>query len=152
MPIKISWLRKPTDLDRHCLQRQIISGFSRTRVKLLVFLRQRSYSVTLWPLGVKLFLYSILFGALWVRICHTNKYVTNVLRMRTIVRICNSYICVWMPRVEIYTCANNTKSLHLIKLQRKIDTVGLCLWYRIEIVHQTPRWSGSTLFLVKVSF
>ena len=33
--IQISWLlKKPTDLDLHCLQRQGISGFSRTRVKL----------------------------------------------------------------------------------------------------------------------
>ena len=32
--IQISWLlQKPTDLDLHCLQRQTISGFSRTRVK-----------------------------------------------------------------------------------------------------------------------
>ena len=32
--IQISWLlQKPTDLDLHCLQRQSISGFSRTRVK-----------------------------------------------------------------------------------------------------------------------
>ena len=31
--IQISWLlQKPTDLDLHCLQRQDISGFSRTRV------------------------------------------------------------------------------------------------------------------------
>ena len=34
MQIQISWLlQKPTDLDLHCLQRQGISGFSRTRVK-----------------------------------------------------------------------------------------------------------------------
>ena len=34
--IQISWLlQKPTDLDLHCLQRQGISGFSRTRVKIL---------------------------------------------------------------------------------------------------------------------
>ena len=34
MQIRISWLlQKPTDLDLHCLQRQGISGFSRTRVK-----------------------------------------------------------------------------------------------------------------------
>ena len=34
MEIQISWfLQKPTDLDLHCLQRQGISGFSRTRVK-----------------------------------------------------------------------------------------------------------------------
>ena len=33
MQIQISWLfQKPTDLDLHCLQRQGISGFSRTRV------------------------------------------------------------------------------------------------------------------------
>ena len=33
--IQISWLlQKPTDLDLHCLQRQSISGFSRTRVKI----------------------------------------------------------------------------------------------------------------------
>ena len=32
MQIQISWLlQKPTDLDLHCLQRQGISGFSRTR-------------------------------------------------------------------------------------------------------------------------
>ena len=32
--IQISWLpQNPTDLDLHCLQRQGISGFSRTRVK-----------------------------------------------------------------------------------------------------------------------
>ena len=30
---EISWLlQKPTDLDIHCLQRQDLSGFSRTRV------------------------------------------------------------------------------------------------------------------------
>ena len=34
MQIQISWLlQKPTDLDLHCLQRQGISWFSRTRVK-----------------------------------------------------------------------------------------------------------------------
>ena len=32
--IQISWLlKKPTDLDLHCLQKQGISGFSRTKVK-----------------------------------------------------------------------------------------------------------------------
>ena len=36
MQIQISWLlQKPTDLDLHCLQRQGISGFSRTRVNRL---------------------------------------------------------------------------------------------------------------------
>ena len=34
--IQISWLlQKPTDPDLHCLQRQGISGFSRTRVNIL---------------------------------------------------------------------------------------------------------------------
>ena len=38
MQIQISWLlqKKPTDLDLHCLQRQGISGLSRTRVKALL--------------------------------------------------------------------------------------------------------------------
>ena len=36
MQIQISWLlQKPNDLDLHCLQKQGISGFSRTRVKIL---------------------------------------------------------------------------------------------------------------------
>ena len=40
MQIQINWLlQKPTDLDLHCLQRQGISGFSRTRVSLYVFLQ-----------------------------------------------------------------------------------------------------------------
>ena len=35
MQIQISWLlQKPTDLDLHCLQRQGLSGSSRTRIKL----------------------------------------------------------------------------------------------------------------------
>ena len=35
MQIQVSWLlQKPTDLDLHCLQRQVISGFSRTRVNI----------------------------------------------------------------------------------------------------------------------
>ena len=35
-----SWLLQPTDLDLHCLQRQGISGFSRTRVNaVLLFLK-----------------------------------------------------------------------------------------------------------------
>ena len=39
MQIQISWLlQKPTDLDLHCLQRQGIPGFSRTRVKLFTVL------------------------------------------------------------------------------------------------------------------
>ena len=38
--IQISWLlQKPTDLDLHCLQRQGISGFSRTRVN-VAFLKK----------------------------------------------------------------------------------------------------------------
>ena len=36
--IQISWLlQKPTDLDLHCLQRQDISGFGRTRIKVSLF-------------------------------------------------------------------------------------------------------------------
>ena len=34
--VQISCLQKPTDLDLHCLQKQGISGFSRTRVKVII--------------------------------------------------------------------------------------------------------------------
>ena len=38
--IQISWLlQKPTDLDLHCLQRQSISGLSRTRVNMVLSVR-----------------------------------------------------------------------------------------------------------------
>ena len=56
-------------------------------------------------------------------ICHTYEYVIDVLHMRTIVRIRNTYIYL---HVEFNTCANNTKSSHLLKLRRKIDKVELC--------------------------
>ena len=41
MQIQISWLL-PTDLDLHCLQRQGISGFSRTRVNLFSMTRVKA--------------------------------------------------------------------------------------------------------------
>ena len=48
MQIQISWLlRKPTDLDLHCLQRQGISGFSRTRVKSKLQMRLGSQIIVL---------------------------------------------------------------------------------------------------------
>ena len=41
MQIQINWLhQKPTDLDLHCLQRQDISEFSRSRVKLNTYVRR----------------------------------------------------------------------------------------------------------------
>ena len=44
--ILISWLlQKPTDLDLHCLQKQDISGLSRTRVNGLIFLLTTDF----WP-------------------------------------------------------------------------------------------------------
>ena len=42
----------------------------------------------------------------------------RLLRVHIVVRIRNSYICVWVSHAEFYTCAYNTKSSHLIKLQR----------------------------------
>ena len=44
MQIQIRWLlQKPTDLDLHCLQRQGIFGFSRTRVKLAKLIQTNPY-------------------------------------------------------------------------------------------------------------
>ena len=50
MQIQISWLlQKPTDLDLHCLQRQGISGFSRTRVRDIDILLGLLYH---WPVTI----------------------------------------------------------------------------------------------------
>ena len=57
MQIQISWLlQKPTDLDLHCLQRQGISGFSRTRVNILI----NSDSVQVFLHGKGLTFYNVL--------------------------------------------------------------------------------------------
>ena len=46
MQIQISWLlQKPTDLDLHCLQKQDISGFSRTWVKCRVAYKVSTYFI-----------------------------------------------------------------------------------------------------------
>ena len=58
MQIQISWLlQKPTDLDLHCLQRQGISGFSRTRVNLhhsmgKCLISMKSIKITIFTLSI----------------------------------------------------------------------------------------------------
>ena len=47
--IQISWLQKPTALDLHCLQRQGMSEFSRTRVKLVYRDRNLALEITNQP-------------------------------------------------------------------------------------------------------
>ena len=63
--IQISWLflKKPTDLDLHCLQKQGISGFSRTRVKSLEF--YCTYS------SIAFRVLTVLCFACYVKICST---------------------------------------------------------------------------------
>ena len=82
MRIQISWLlQKPTDLDLHCFQRQDISGFSRTRVK-LVEPRTCNICAVLWqnefePLTGKIFasdIYTAIFSimlSLFIDQCFT---------------------------------------------------------------------------------
>ena len=49
MQIEISWLlQKPADLDLHCLQRQGIAGFNRTRVKDLFLLAAMMDLIDIW--------------------------------------------------------------------------------------------------------
>ena len=64
-------------------------------------------------------------STLWVCICHTYENITDVLHMRTMVRIHNSYKFIRVPHVEFYTCANNTESSQPIKLQSQ--TAELCV-------------------------
>ena len=59
--IQISWLlQKPTDLDLHSLQRQGISGFSRTRVNFLFF-------IVLWWLFFCLFFFVFYFVSVFYK-------------------------------------------------------------------------------------
>ena len=57
MQIQIGWLlKKPTDLDLHCLQRQCISGFSRTRVKQIENLEQSVVKTMRVGVGVRFYI------------------------------------------------------------------------------------------------
>ena len=87
--------------------------------------RRDSYNIDMNYILYKCFV-SVHLNALSVCIFNTYEYVTDVLHMRTVERKRNSYICVWVSHVEFNTCANNTKSSHPIKLQRKIDKIVLC--------------------------
>ena len=72
MQIQISWLlQKPTDLDLHCLQRQNISGFSRTRVETLMGMANHVDPEKIVPegaVGFALFAYAILSETLVYKI------------------------------------------------------------------------------------
>ena len=67
MQIQISWLlQKPIDLDLHCLQRQDISGFSRTRVKSLsVYLK----CIMKYPYQPSVSSYSIITKNVMIYLC-----------------------------------------------------------------------------------
>ena len=59
MQIQINWLlQKPTDLDLHCLQRQGISRFSRTRVNV------RERKKIMFKMETRLFIFSYAYAAM----------------------------------------------------------------------------------------
>ena len=58
--IQISWLfQKPTDLDLHCLQRQGISGFKRTKAKKFISYTEKNMGILL----------SFLYGHIQPKMC-----------------------------------------------------------------------------------
>ena len=63
MQVQISWLlQKPTDLALHCLQRQGKSGFSRTRVKIIVVLGKDKNKSATYFTHITFLPYSIVWG------------------------------------------------------------------------------------------
>ena len=86
MQIQISWLLKPTDLDLHCLHRQYISGFSRTRVKqnsqgsksfplrAVPMIKEEIFYVKLIDFYCKYFLYAYAYWELHLFIMHNEHY------------------------------------------------------------------------------
>ena len=70
--IQISWLlQKPTDLDLHCLQKQGLSGFSRTRVKSSVSIINPSPAATGYVLPLQTVLIQIMWLLIWIcTVCH----------------------------------------------------------------------------------
>ena len=103
--IQISWLlQKPTDLDLHCLQRQGISGLSRTRVKifsnLLVF-----YFYMLKVLKLSVRLKSVLFQSLLKKGGvgggvrwggggeHLSERIFPILRINTVTSVAFIFLC-----------------------------------------------------------
>ena len=96
-------------------------------------------------LNVRMELYAAKWRYVSVHMIHI--WIRNkLLRTRTAERIRNSYICVCVPHVEFHICANNTKSSHLVKLQRKIDTVGL--YVLIQNRNYTCKAVGNLFFLI----
>ena len=75
--IQISWLlQKPTDLDLHCLQRQGMSWFSRTRVKNIFFLsywekkKQKKHEFGLTTVCAPSVFESVKFYCIYLKTCH----------------------------------------------------------------------------------
>ena len=122
--IQISWLlQKPTDLDLHCLQRQDMSGFSRTRVKKHVKCRYKictgKEQVFIGCHHIDLFIYQ--FG-LWMKfysLSHVmRKKVKHTYRSRWGIFFCNrkvSVLCLffswkimlWVLTEALLICTHN---------------------------------------------
>ena len=74
MQFQISWLlKKPTDLDLHCLQRQDISGFSRTRVKKIFNIKnlKAPYSSKILDIIIQEQFYKLVYGINTIIKCGT---------------------------------------------------------------------------------
>ena len=66
-------------------------------------------------------------------------YVTHTIRNRLQDMRCTHmsqlHMCISVTYRNLHMCKQYDIFTHLIKLQRKIDTVELLFWYRTEIIH-----------------
>ena len=145
--IQISWLlQKPTDLDLHCLQRQGISGFSRTKfnkynTKWINSTRQESYQVAIflispWKHVLWVFMRSASVRHFWwvpqYMFSWRNKKIINTFRLKK----CLIWL-IWMYGINPY--------LFLGRLHQYIP-VWFCILSQPFLVH-AESWTDHQLRL-----
>ena len=110
--IQISWLlKKPTDLDRHCLQRQGVSGCRRTRVKRLR--KKQSIYTKYWDrpaltalTKIRCQMWHLIFCGIWSRstLLDTHPAVFRYMSRQSTLSCSNVRTC--MVRSEMFNTYN----------------------------------------------
>ena len=150
MQIQISWLlQKPTDLDLHCLQRQDISGFSRTRVNLLQLSKFSTqehwetylYCVILLHIYTKIWTSPSDFLIRWLKCCDGMANITDPDQTRS---NCSSSL-IWVYTV----CSGMTVQISMVNMAefRLVGWFGVYLPSHNSMVMLSRSVYLTTLFL-----
>ena len=135
MQIQISWLlQKPPDLDLHCLQRQGICGFSRTRVKRCIHIKI-SLPYLPWP-------------KYWDTLTsyHTCPKIWNTMSSFYHFLICIKYWCMYGKQCRPWSDAafGGIWSRSTLFVDAYLSQYLLCFWHLSEncfLLGALDRWS-----------